>query len=45
MFRNLKEKLDKWKEVKQIRKELYALSDRDLEDIGVNRYEIQYIVK
>lgn len=36
--------IDLWKRRRQTRKELNALSDRELQDIGISRYDIERIV-
>ena len=34
-----------WRQQRRLRAELYALNDRMLKDIGISRWEIDYIVK
>ena len=34
-----------WRQRRRLRAELYALNDRMLKDIGISRWEIDYIVK
>ena len=42
---NIISKIKIWKKEQETMKELRALSDRELEDIGINRYDIKEIVK
>ena len=42
---NIVSKIKIWKKEQETMRELRALSDRDLEDIGINRYDIKEIVK
>lgn len=42
---NIVSKIKIWKKEQETMKELRALSDRELEDIGINRYDIKEIVK
>lgn len=34
-----------WRQRRRLRAELYALNDRMLKDIGISRWEIEWIVK
>ena len=42
---NIVSKIKTWRKEQDTIRELRALSDKDLEDIGVNRYDIKEIVK
>lgn len=45
MLKNLLNKLNKYFERQRVRKELNAMSDRELADIGITRGMIPFVVK
>lgn len=45
MFKNLLTKLDKYHERQKALRELNAMSDRELADIGITRGMIPFVVK
>jgi uncharacterized protein YjiS (DUF1127 family) len=44
LFRSLAERYDDWRQREQAYRELSALDDRSLADIGLSRAEIPYIL-
>ena len=44
MFRKMHAKFRRWKKIQEGVRELNAMSDRDLADIGVSRYDIERLV-
>jgi uncharacterized protein YjiS (DUF1127 family) len=44
-FKTIAEKLQTWRKYREAVRELSALSDRELADIGIRRGDIEYIVR
>lgn len=44
-FKTISEKLSAWRRYRDAVRELSQLSDRELEDIGVRRGEIEFVVR
>jgi uncharacterized protein YjiS (DUF1127 family) len=44
-FKTISEKLTAWRRYREAVRELSQLSDRELDDIGVRRGDIEYIVR
>jgi len=44
MIRRALSKVKKWRKVRQNISELQSMTDRDLADIGINRYDIERLV-
>ncbi len=44
-FKTISEKLDSWRRYRDAVRELSQLSDRELNDIGIRRGDIEYVVR
>ena len=44
-FKTIAEKLQAWRKYREAVRELSALTDRELADIGIRRGDIEYIVR
>mgnify|MGYP003406077698 CR=1 len=45
MFKALKTKFINYRRYKETRNELHRLTDRDLADLGISRYDINHIAR
>ena len=45
MFEKLKKRINRYNTINKVTRELHGMTNRDLADIGISRYDIERIVK
>ncbi len=44
-LKSVTQKISQWRRYRQSVRELQLLSDRELADLGINRYDIEFVAK
>ncbi|MEM0899950.1 MAG: DUF1127 domain-containing protein [Pseudomonadota bacterium] len=42
---NIRTKIQKWRSIRRVENELYSLSTRELDDLGISRNQIPHIAR